>query len=246
MGVVYCVTNKINGKQYIGKSIYSMQKRKRNHENDAVKMVDSSPIFHRALRKHGKDNFDWEILFRGNNEEILLKVEIDFIKEENTKKPNGYNILDGGCIGNGKPMLGFKHSEETKRKMSKKAKEKFQSMSEEDILEQIKIMNKAREGLPGPRLGAVVSAETRVKMSKAQKGKKLTEEHKKNVGIGMKNSELFQIAVRSKERIDKIVKAQTGKKRSKETLRRMSEARKGKPWTEARRKAQENRKKRKK
>jgi len=94
MGCVYCVTCKINSKKYIGKTICNISKRKKEHEGNTHK--EKGFIFHRALRKYGIENFDWEILFESSNNEILNRIEIDFIREENTKKPNGYNMTDGG------------------------------------------------------------------------------------------------------------------------------------------------------
>lgn len=53
---IYRITNKINGKSYIGQSVNI---KNRWYVHKATK--DDYPI-HRAIRKYGKNNFSWEIL----------------------------------------------------------------------------------------------------------------------------------------------------------------------------------------
>jgi len=77
MGCVYQVTNRKDENKYIGKTIQSLDDRKREHKKHAKNGSDN--VFHRALRKHGKENFEWEVLFESNDNDILCKVEIDFI-----------------------------------------------------------------------------------------------------------------------------------------------------------------------
>jgi predicted GIY-YIG superfamily endonuclease len=55
--IVYKATNKINGKIYVGKT-YNFEKRKKEHIYD----IDNDIPFHRALKKYGIDNFEWEII----------------------------------------------------------------------------------------------------------------------------------------------------------------------------------------
>ena len=63
-------------------------------------------------------------------------------------------------------------------------------------------------------------------------GRKLTDEHKRNISIGAKGRK------HSDETKRKIGKRRLGKKHSKEAKRKMSDARKNKPWSNARREAQ--------
>ena len=57
MGVVYCYTNKINNKKYIGQTLWEKQ-RYNQHKN-----CYEDSLFHRAIKKYGFDNFNYEILF---------------------------------------------------------------------------------------------------------------------------------------------------------------------------------------
>lgn len=88
---IYKITNKINGKEYIGQSIHP-EKRLWEHKNHAKNEMDNYPI-HNAIAKYGIENFDFDIL---EWTEDYDNMESYYIKKYNTKIPNGYNIIDGG------------------------------------------------------------------------------------------------------------------------------------------------------
>lgn len=93
---IYCFTNLINNKQYIGQSI-DILNRKNQHYYRYKNLNDTGynmPI-HLAFRKYGWNNFSFEILEECSIEE-LDKKEIYWIKKKNTLSPNGYNVLPGG------------------------------------------------------------------------------------------------------------------------------------------------------
>lgn len=103
MSCIYKVTNKITGKEYIGFTKNELKKRKFQHKNKAES--DSTLVFHKSIKKHGWDNFKWEVIYESLDDEHCLTVmEPYFIKEHNTLVPNGYNI----CAGGRKGMLGIK------------------------------------------------------------------------------------------------------------------------------------------
>ena len=96
--VIYKATNIINNKFYIGKTSKTLDFRKLEHEK--ASKGKSILIFHRAIRKYGIENFNWEILYKCyDNLELNLK-EIEFIKKLNPMPPNGYNLSTGGTGGN--------------------------------------------------------------------------------------------------------------------------------------------------
>lgn len=99
MGIIYCFTNNINGKKYIGQSISKGNARYNNHKSSYKNPDDceyESPL-HRAFRKHGFENFTYEILAQDiESIDLLNQLEIQYIQQYNCQTPNGYNIEPGG------------------------------------------------------------------------------------------------------------------------------------------------------
>jgi len=94
--IIYKVTNKVNGKIYIGKTKQPLSKRKAAHY-ERVK-YNSVTNFHNALRFYPKDNFIWEIEIKCKDDIELNQYEMYFIKKYNTYK-DGYNMTEGGDGG---------------------------------------------------------------------------------------------------------------------------------------------------
>lgn len=114
-GFIYCVTCLVNGKQYIGQTILSVQTRWSQHIRNAKKNSDCK--FHRAIRKHGADKFTVEELLAVSaptKKELkaqLDSLEIEYISRFNTRE-KGYNSTDGG-----EGKLGSVISKETREKI---------------------------------------------------------------------------------------------------------------------------------
>lgn len=98
MGIIYCFTNKINNKKYIGQTV-NPNHRYVQHKSVAFNEKDPSynTPFHAAIRKYGWENFNYEVLISEIDDfNILNQLEIYYIDKYNTKVPNGYNIQAGG------------------------------------------------------------------------------------------------------------------------------------------------------
>ena len=94
MGYIYCITNLINGKQYIGKTTYSVTKRFKEHCKDFKReRCEKRPLYD-AMNKYGIENFVVEQLCECANDE-LSSYEIQYIKKYNTYY-KGYNATKGG------------------------------------------------------------------------------------------------------------------------------------------------------
>lgn len=106
MGCIYIVTNKINGKQYIGKTGYQDASIRWNqHKHDYTRFKDR-PLY-RAFLKYGIENFDFSILYDNLYSNELDLKEIEMITLYDTYK-NGYNATLGG---EGKMLYDFDDKE---------------------------------------------------------------------------------------------------------------------------------------
>lgn len=104
---IYKITNKINGKIYVGQSI-DIDRRWKEHRWDCVNpnVTDYNSKKNRALRKYGVDNFIFEVL-EETDEEDLNQREIFWITTLDTVN-NGYNLSNGG---HGPNLTGENHSQ---------------------------------------------------------------------------------------------------------------------------------------
>jgi len=89
---IYKLTNKINGKCYIGQSV-NIKKRIENHlclnnAKEPGQVAFDYPIY-RAIRKYGRENFEWEVLEECKVEELAEK-ELFYIEKYSSIK-DGYN-----------------------------------------------------------------------------------------------------------------------------------------------------------
>lgn len=112
---IYLRTNKINGKQYVGQtSDWETREKQFNRINQRYANKELT----KARKEFGLDKFDVEILATVDTQEEAWELEKYFIKELNTKYPNGYNMSDGG-----KTSKGTKHTDETRKQMSERSLE---------------------------------------------------------------------------------------------------------------------------
>lgn len=114
MALIYKVTNKENGKSYIGYTKGTLKYRKYYHYNTAFKNRGSY-VFHKALRKYGKKNFIWEVLLESENFKELRDIKEEYyIRKIKTHYLDGfgYNMTYGGEGFKGK------HSLKSKKQMS--------------------------------------------------------------------------------------------------------------------------------
>ena len=110
--IIYKITNKKNGKVYIGQTVQKLADRWKVHRYDMRRADPHCKILTNACKKYGIDSFEIEELAKVESLKELNTLEIELIEKYNSLTPNGYNIRKGG---NG----GGKHSEETRKKLSK-------------------------------------------------------------------------------------------------------------------------------
>lgn len=88
VGVVYKITNNLNGKVYVGQTIRPVKERFRGHINGSL-FVD------KQIQKYGVKNFSLEVLEECETTQQLREREIFWMVELNSIYPNGYNLNDG-------------------------------------------------------------------------------------------------------------------------------------------------------
>ena len=102
-GVIYLITNLIDGKQYVGLTTTSLNERWERHLDQAFRKEAS--LVHKAIAETGKENFTIKIIDFSSSLEDLRDKERKWIKDLKTLTPNGYNVSKGGEFGGspGKP-----------------------------------------------------------------------------------------------------------------------------------------------
>lgn len=100
---IYKITNKINGKIYIGQTIQKNPWR-RIQRHFLEKEYRGVCLIKRAIKKYGKNNFVVEIIYTAINLEDLNQKEQYYIFHFNSLNPNGYNIKSGGKNGGKLPQ----------------------------------------------------------------------------------------------------------------------------------------------
>lgn len=93
---IYKIENKLSHKCYIGQST-NIEKRWKEHKRAAL-YYDCQTYIHRAIKKYGIKNFDFQIVELCNKEDLNKKEEY-WIKQLDTFN-NGYNCTTGGYYCN--------------------------------------------------------------------------------------------------------------------------------------------------
>lgn len=113
--IVYKITNKVNGKCYIGQTIKSLEERMIQHVTRVGRKKPVSTYLHKAMKGHGVENFKAEILCECNTKEEMNEKEAYYITYFDTffMKGKGYNMTYGG-----EGSIGYKPTNETCEKIS--------------------------------------------------------------------------------------------------------------------------------
>lgn len=115
-GVIYLITNLVNGKCYVGQTVQLYPLQRWAKHRDLSRKGDKRPLYH-SIRKYGFENFKFEVLWHSFDKESLDLAENIFIQDKNAMTPNGYNLHEGGAWGRHLPETKVKISEASKRHM---------------------------------------------------------------------------------------------------------------------------------
>lgn len=194
MRLIYVIRNLVNCKVYIGQT-KDLAQRKAGHLY-AMRKDTNRPLY-RSMRKHGIENFTFEVLEECADEAVNEREQHWVAHFDSFNPEKGYNLTNGG-------KQHFEHSVQTRQKIS-------------DVRRGQKL---------GPR-----SDETKMKISRAHLGKRLSEEHRQKISMIKRGNTYSRGRKRSEETRRKISESQLlpdnprrGSKRSEETRQKMREA----------------------
>lgn len=177
--VVYCHTNCVNGKRYVGwaKCINdqtpheAMTRRWQTHASNG-----RSDLFPKAIRKYGEHNFTHELLDVLSSRTAATAAEKLWIRQlrcyafENDG--HGYNMTPGG---EGGQRPGIKRSDVTRKNISNARKGKPPNNKGK------KASLTARQNMSEAQKGRITSHETRERLRNAHVNKPKSPEHNKHV-----------------------------------------------------------------
>ena len=170
---IYKITNKLNGKIYIGKH-------QTKDLNDGY--MGSGKHLRYSISKYGLENFEKEILFQFDNEADMNAKEAELVTEEFVKEDTNYNLCPGGKGG-----WGYNNTEEGQKlrefsyeRWSKSGAERFKLKYETD--EEFRLLHKSRLK-KSSEIGLKTYREKYPKS--AFFGKSHTEESKTKISISM-------------------------------------------------------------
>lgn len=146
--IVYCVTNNLDNKKYVGQTGRTIEARWKEHLHSARQpsRIKQCPYLYAAMNKYGSENFTIVEIDRSENEDQIDDVEELWIaKLGTTDRSRGYNISFGGAS---------RPHPDTRAKLSaslkgKPAWNKGRPM-EEDHLKNTRLAAEKRRGVPLP------------------------------------------------------------------------------------------------
>lgn len=199
--IVYLVTNRLNGKRYVGVTGNGLASRRRQHEQAPNNKRVTCRYFHAAMKKHGPSAFEWIVLASCETFEEALLEEVRLITEI---KPE-YNLTTGGQGTKGRVV-----SQEQRDNHSRVMKGRKRSA--ESVAKMI-----------ATNTGCKRTPEHRQRMSAGRTGMKFSAEHCRNIGLSKKGKKQPQAAIEARRQ-----KA-LGRKNSPEHIEKVRVALKGKP-----------------
>lgn len=208
---VYAIRCLKNNRVYVGSAARSFRHRWTRHRNELDAGTHHNKALQNSWRKYGADEFTFEILLICEPEECVEQEQRFLDELKATDKRFGFNACP--IAGSSR---GFKHSEETRRKLSESRKGR-------------PISPEARAKSAATQRGRKrppCSAEWRERLSKAGKGLRRSKETRARMSAAMKGR------IRTPEHCAAISAAKSGKKigpLSDEHRSKLSEAKRGKP-----------------
>jgi len=175
--IVYKTTNKVNGKVYIGSH---------STENLNDGYLGSGRYMKRAIKKHGRENFEVTHLFFCDTREKAFELEFYAIRDHvnhygRRKLYNAKPVACGHVKGETHPMWGKTHSDELKEKWSKERRGEnnafYGRTHTEETRKRLSEVGSTKTKELNNFYGRHHSEETKKLLSEQRKGKNLKEDN---------------------------------------------------------------------
>lgn len=128
---VYCITNMVDGRAYIGSSIH-VEKRWSEHQSELRRNVHHSVYLQRAWNKYGKDAFQFRVLMECSKKDMLRLEQLFMIIFQSADCNHGYNMYPiAGSPG------GTKATPEVKAQLSQIVRTRLQDRPE--LVQQLRL-----------------------------------------------------------------------------------------------------------
>jgi group I intron endonuclease len=111
---IYKITNKVNGKYYIGSS-NDIKRRFGHHKSNLKNNRHSNQYLQNAWNKYGKKQFEFSVIEEVIESDLLIK-EQEYLNDALNKNQKIYNISKIA----GSPMAGLNHTKQVKKLLSEK------------------------------------------------------------------------------------------------------------------------------
>lgn len=164
---IYQITHIASGRNYVGSAV-NLNKRLKEHVRQLNEGCHHSKFMQRVFKKHGADSLSFKILLFCDKKNLIFFEQraIDTIKPEFNSVPTAGS------------MLGYKHTAESRRKMSESRAKDFSPFTGKNHTEETK--RKISQNRKG-KGGTGWTDERRRKISEAHKGRVITEEQRRKI-----------------------------------------------------------------
>lgn len=185
---IYLITCAENGRRYVGSAV-NISKRWRDHKRQLRSGTHHSRFMQRSWVKYGEQAFEFSTVVVCSKENLIEYEQrfIDGLRPEFNSAPNAGS------------QLGYRHTNETRTKMSASRAKDFSPFTGRYHTEESRLKiseNRAGKG------GGPMSAERRAKIGAAHKGRVISEEHRAKIAAKLMGHK--QSAEQIEKRMQKI------------------------------------------